>query len=347
MKFTATQVAAVLQGKIEGDENTVISDLAKIEEGKAGALCFLSNEKYESYLYTTEASIVIVAKDLELKEAVKPTLIRVKDPYTAFATLLSTYEAMTKVVKSGISEKASVAKTARIGNDVYIGDYAVIDEHARIENGAQIFPNTYVGQHARVGEGSLLYANVNVYTRCVIGKNCIVHSGSVIGSDGFGHAPQADGSFQKIPQLGNVILEDNVELGANCTIDRATLGSTVIKEGAKLDNLIQVGHNAIIGENTVIAAQAGISGTTKIGKNNMIGGQAGIVGHISTAAGVKIQAQSGVGKKISEANVSVSGTPADEYRATLKSQVIFRKLPEMAKKIEALEQKLKDLDNQA
>lgn len=347
MKFTATQVAAVLQGKIEGDENKVINDLAKIEEGKAGALCFLSNTKYESYLYSTEASIVIVSEDLVLKEKVKPTLIRVKDPYTAFATLLSTYEAMTKVVKSGISEKASVAETARVGENVYIGDFVVIDEHARIGDGAQIYPNTYVGQHAKVGKGSLLYANVNIYTRCTIGENCIIHSGTVVGSDGFGHAPQADGSFQKIPQLGNVIIEDNVELGANCTIDRATMGSTIIKEGAKLDNLIQVGHNAIIGEHTVIAAQAGISGTTKIGKSNMIGGQAGVVGHISTAAGVKIQAQSGVGKTVSEENKSISGTPADEYRNTLKSQVIFRKLPEMAQKIEALEKKLKDLENQA
>ncbi len=343
MKFSAKQVAAVIQGKVEGDENAVINDFSKIEEAHAGALCFLSNLKYEHYLYTTKAAIVVVAEDLELKEKVNATLIRVADPYSAFASLLKTYEAMTKVVKSGISEKASIAETARIGEDVYIGDFVVIDEHARIDGGSQIYPNTYVGQHARVKSNSILYSNVNVYSRCQIGNDCIIHSGSVIGSDGFGHAPQADGSFEKIPQLGIVILEDKVEIGANCAIDRATMGSTVIKAGAKLDNLIQVGHNAIIGENTVIAAQAGISGTTKIGKNNMIGGQAGIVGHISTAAGVKIQAQSGVGKTVLQENKSISGTPADEYRNTLKSQVIFRKLPEMAKKIEALEKKLDEL----
>ena len=239
MKFSATQVAAVIQGKVEGDENAVIIDLAKIEEGHAGALCFLSNPKYEQHLYTTKASIVIVSNDLVLKEEVSPTLIRVEDPYTAFTVLLKTYEQMTKVVKTGISEKASVASTARIGEDVYIGDFVVIDEHVKIENGAQVYPNSYVGQHANVGENSIIFSNVNVYARCEIGKNCIVHSGAVVGSDGFGFAPQKDGTFQKIPQLGNVILEDNVEIGANSTIDRATMGSTRIMQGAKIDNLVQ------------------------------------------------------------------------------------------------------------
>jgi UDP-3-O-[3-hydroxymyristoyl] glucosamine N-acyltransferase len=347
MKFSATQVAAVIQGKIEGDENAVIHDLAKIEEGKEGALCFLANPKYEQHLYETKASIVIVSEDLKLKEAVHPTLIRVSDPYTAFTTLLKTYEQMTKVVKSGISEKASIAETAKIGKNVYVGDFVVVDEHARIGDGAQVYPNSYLGQHAKLGANSVVYSNVNIYYRCEIGENCIIHSGTVMGSDGFGFAPQADGSFEKIPQLGNVVLENNVEVGANCTLDRATMGSTRIKNGAKIDNLVQIAHNVVIGENTVVAAQAGISGSTKIGKNNMIGGQAGLVGHISTAAGVKIQAQSGVGKTVSEANTSISGTPANEYRNTLKSQVLFRKLPDMAKKIEALQKKLDELKNQA
>lgn len=347
MKFSATQIAAVIDGKIEGNPDEIIFALAKIEEGHKGALCFLSNPKYENHIYTTSASIVIVSEDLELKKEVTPTLIRVKDPYLAFTIILKTYEAMTKVVKTGVSPKASIAETARIGKDVYIGDFAVIEEHAKIDNGAQIFPNTYVGQHVRIKENSILYANVNIYSRCEIGKDCIIHSGTVVGSDGFGHAPQADGSFEKIPQLGNVIIEDNVEVGANCTIDRATMGSTILKQGVKLDNLVQVAHNVVIGENTVIAAQAGISGTTKVGKNNMIGGQAGIVGHISTADYVRIQAQSGVAKSVEEPKTALSGTPADDYRSTLKSQVIFRKLPEMAKKIEALEQKLAQLKNQA
>ncbi len=346
MKFSATQVAAVIQGKIEGDPNAVIYSLAKIEEGKEGALCFLSNAKYEQYLYSTEASIVIVSDDLELKGQVGTTLIRVQDPYSAFTTLLKTYEAMTKVVKSGVSDKASIAETARIGENVYIGDFAVIDEHVRIEDGVQIYPNSYVGQHAKIAEKSVIYSNVSIYSLCEIGAQCIIHSGAVIGSDGFGFAPQADGSFEKIPQLGNVVLEEQVEIGANCTIDRATMGSTTIKKGTKIDNLVQIAHNVVIGENTVIAAQAGISGSTKIGKNNMIGGQAGIVGHIYTADQVRIQAQSGVGKAVTEDNASISGTPAAAYRDTLKSQVIFRKLPEMVKKIEALEQKLQELKNQ-
>lgn len=347
MKFTATQVAAVIQGKIEGNPDETIIALAKIEEGHKGALCFLSNPKYENHLYATKASIVIVSDELKLKHDVAPTLIRVADPYTAFSVLLKTYEAMTAVIKTGISDKASIADSARIGKDVYIGDFVVIDEHVKIDDGVQIYPNTYVGQHVRIKEKSILYSNVNVYSRCQIGKACIIHSGTVVGSDGFGHAPQPDGSFIKIPQLGDVIIEDYVELGANCTIDRATLGSTIIKQGAKIDNLVQIAHNVIVGENTVIAAQAGISGTTKIGKNNMIGGQAGIVGHISTADYVRIQAQSGVAKTVTEPKSALSGSPADDYRNTLKSQVLFRKLPEMAKKIEALEQKLAELNNQA
>ncbi len=347
MKFSATQVAAVIQGKIEGNPDEQIFTLAKIEEGQKGALCFLSNPKYEHHLYTTAASIVIISQDLELKSEVSPTLIRVADPYMAFTILLKTYEAMTKVVKTGISEKASIADTARIGKDVYIGDFVVIDDHAKIENGAQIYPNSYIGQHARVRENSILHANVTIYSRCEIGEKCIIHSGTVIGADGFGFAPNAKGEFEKIPQLGNVVIEDNVEIGANTTIDRATMGSTLIMKGAKIDNLVQIAHNVIIGQNTVIAAQAGISGSTKIGKNNMIGGQAGIVGHISIADNVKIQAQSGVGKTVSKPNSGLSGTPANDNLSTLKSQVVFRNLPQLAKKIEALEQKLAQLKNQA
>lgn len=343
MKFSATQVAAVIQGQIEGDEKAVVYDLAKIEEAKKGTLCFLANPKYEQHLYRTEASIVIINNDLKLKQKVNATLIRVPDAYTAFATLLQTYEQIMKVNKSGISDKAIIAETAKIGQNVYIGAGAVIDEHARIADNVQIYPNTYIGDHAKVGEGSILYANVSIYHRCEVGATCILHAGVVVGCDGFGHAPQADGTFQKIPQLGNVVIEDYVELGANCTIDRATMGSTIIERGAKLDNLIQLGHNAIIGANTVIAAQAGISGSTKIGSNNMIGGQAGIVGHIYTANGVKVNAQSGVTKSIKQENKLVTGSPAYDYTASLRSQSVVRKLPDLMSRIIDLEQKLEEL----
>ncbi len=347
MKFNATQIAAVVQGTVEGNPEVTIHALSKIEEGGQGSLSFLANPKYEEYLYKTKASVVIVKDDLQLKSPVEATLIRVKDPYTSFALLLKTYEEITKVVKAGISAHAVISEKARIGKNVYIGDFVVVDDHARIEDGVQIYPHTYIGQHAKIKEHTIIYSNVSVYTRCEIGEHCIVHAGAVIGADGFGFAPQSNGQFEKIPQLGNVVIEDYVEIGANTTIDRATMGSTLIKSGAKLDNLVQIAHNVEIGENTVIASQAGISGSTKIGKNNMIGGQAGIVGHIATADNVRIQAQSGLAKSITEDGAGLSGTPADEYRNTLKSQVLFRKLPELAKKIEALEKKLDELNNQA
>lgn len=343
MKFTATQIAAVVQGKIEGNENTIVHTLSKIEEADEHSLCFLANLKYEEYLYQSKAGIIIISNDLQLKKPVSNTLIRVSDPYASFTLLLKTYEQITAVQKSGIHEKAIVSSSARIGKNVYLGPGVVIDEFVIIKDNVQIFANTYVGEQVIIGANTKIYSNVSLYNRTEIGEQVIIHAGAVLGSDGFGHAPQADGSFEKIPQLGNVVIEDKVEIGANCTIDRATMGSTIIKRGAKLDNLIQIAHNVVIGENTVIAAQAGISGSTKIGKNNMIGGQAGIVGHISTANGVKINAQSGLSKTIKEENIAVTASPAFNYTAALRSQAVFKKLPELQQKIAELEAKIKEL----
>jgi len=345
MKFTAKQIAAVVQGKIEGDEDAVVYSLAKIEEDASGALCFLANSKYEKFLYTSKASIVIVNEDLEVKEEIGPTIIRVKDAYASFGTLLKMYEEITKELKEGIHPTASIAENARIGSDVYIGAGCCIDEHARIEDGALIYPNSYIGSMSKVGSGTIIYAGVKVYKMCEIGKNCIIHSGTVIGCDGFGFAPQEDGSYQKLPQLGNVVIEDEVEIGANCTIDRATMGSTRIEKGAKLDNLIQIAHNAVIGAHTVIAAQAGISGSAKIGRNNMIGGQAGIVGHISLADGTKVNAQSGVTKGTKQPNQALNGSPAFEYQKALRAQVVFKKLPELQERIAEMEKIVDKLQN--
>lgn len=343
MKFSAIQVAAVIQGLIEGDEKAEVTTLAKIEEASEGALCFLANTKYEDYLYTTKASIVIINDSLELKKPVSTTLIRVPDAYLAFSTLLTTYEQITKVTKTGISEYSAISASAKIGSNVYIGPYAVIDDHVVIGDNVQIYPHTYVGSHCKVGDNSIIYANVSIYDRCEMGKNCVIHAGAVIGSDGFGFAPKGDGTYNKIPQLGNVVLGDHVEIGANSAIDRATMGSTLVCSGTKIDNLVQLAHNVVIGENTVIAAQAGISGSTKLGKNNLIGGQAGLIGHLQLADGTKVNAQSGVTKSIREPNTAVNGSPAFDYNATIRSQVIFRKLPDLANKLAELEQKLEEL----
>jgi UDP-3-O-[3-hydroxymyristoyl] glucosamine N-acyltransferase len=340
MKFTAQQIATLVKGRVEGDPQSSVRAFAKIEEGRDGDLCFLANAKYEEFLYTTAASIIIVNESLVLREPIKAALIRVPDAYAAFALLMQTYKDLTAAApKTGREAHSVVDETAVVHETSFIASFAYIGKHVHIGNGAQIYPNVYIGDHARIGDGTILYAGVCIYDHCVIGKNCIVHAGSVIGSDGFGFAPD-NGTFKKIPQMGNVEIEDDVEIGANCTIDRATIGSTRIRKGTKLDNLIQIAHNVEIGESTVIASQSGISGSTKMGSHCMVGGQVGIVGHIRIADGVKINAQSGVSKAIDEPGTSVTGSPAFEYRASLKSQAAIRQLPNLLKRVAELEKLL-------
>lgn len=342
MTFSAAQIAALINGKTEGDANVSVASFGKIEEAQNGQLAFLANPKYEEYLYTTKASVIIINASLELRQPVSATLIRVPDAYTAFATLLNTYQKMMQQQLAGIQEPCYISKSASYGLNVFIGAFAYLGENVKLGNGAKIYPNVYLGNNVRIGDNSIIHAGVKIYHDCVIGNNVIIHAGTVIGSDGFGFAPQADGSFQKVPQIGNVIVEDNVEIGANTTIDRATIGSTIIKSGAKLDNLIQIAHNVEIGNSTVVAAQSGISGSTKVGKGVMIGGQVGIVGHINIGDGAKINAQSGVSKSV-EPGKAVTGSPAHDYTSALRSQAISRKLPELEKRIKELEALVKQL----
>lgn len=343
MQFSAAQIAVLINGKVEGDPNIAVGSFGKIEEATAGQLSFLANPKYEDYLYTTSASIVIVNDSLELRQAVNASLIRVPDAYSAFATLLTKYQELRTQQLVGRQDPSYVSDSATLGEGVFIGAFAYIGEKARIGNQVKIFPHVYIGNNVTIGDNSIIHPGVKIYYDCKIGRQVTIHAGSVIGSDGFGFAPQADGSFKKVPQIGNVVVEDGVEIGANATIDRATIGSTTIKAGAKLDNLIQVAHNVEVGHNTVIAAQAGVSGSTKIGNNVMIGGQAGIVGHISIADGSKINAQSGVSKSIKTPNTAVTGSPAFDYTSALRSQAVSRNLPDMEKRLKELEQLVKQL----
>ncbi len=342
MQFKATEICVLLNGELEGNPDVVVSSLAKIEEGRIGALSFLSNPKYEPYLYSTEASVVIVNKSLVLEKPIQATLIRVDDAYSAFSILLEKYNTI-KLNKYGIEEPNFISKSAKIGKDCYIGAFAYIGHNVKIGDNVKIYPQAYVGDNSIVEDGTTLFAGVKVYSDCNIGKNVIIHSGAVIGSDGFGFAPQADGSFQKVAQIGNVIIEDDVEIGSNTSIDRATIGSTIIKKGVKLDNLIQIAHNVEVGVNTVIASQSGISGSTRIGESCIIGGQVGIVGHINIAKGSQINAKSGISKSITEENKQWNGAPVSPFRDSLKMQAVYRRLPDLEKKIEELEQKLRDL----
>ncbi len=343
MQFSATKIAAFTNGNIEGDENASVSSFGKIENAQPGEITFLSNPKYEEFLYNTKASIVLINHSLELKQKVNATLIRVVDAYSAFALLLNEYQkAQTQELK-GVQIPVYISASASMGQNVFVGAFSYIGENVIIGNNTKILPNAYIGDNVNIGDNCIIYPGVKIYFGCLLKNNIIIHSGSIIGSDGFGFAPQPDGSFQKISQIGNVIIEDNVEIGSNTTIDRATMGSTLIKEGAKLDNLIQIGHNAEIGENTVIAAQAGISGSTKIGKNVMIGGQAGLVGHIQIADGSKINAQSGVSKSMKTPNTTVTGSPAHDYINVLKSQATFKNLPQIEKRLKKLEDLVKKL----
>lgn len=346
MQFTAQQIADLIDGKIEGDPDVAVSSFGKLEEATKGQLAFFANPKYEEYLYSTKASVIIINSAFQPEKEISATLIRVPDAYSSFAVILTEYAKMARANLTGIQQPAYISATARMGENIFIGAFAYLGEKVIIGNNVKLYPQVYLGDNVTIDDDSILYPGVIIHHDCVIGKNVSIHAGTVIGGDGFGFAPQADGSFKKVPQIGNVVVEDNVEIGANTTIDRATIGSTVIKSGVKLDNLIQIAHNVEVGNNTVIAAQSGVSGSTKIGKNVMIGGQAGIVGHIQIADGSKINAQSGVGKSIKTPNTAVTGSPAFDYSHALRSQILSRNLPELEKRIKDLEQMVERLKNE-
>ncbi len=342
MQFPASQIALIVNGTVEGDPAVMVQSFGKIEDAGQGQLTFFANPKYEEYLYTTKASVIILNEGYELKEKITASLIRVPDAYIAFATLLSKYQEIIQQQLQGIQEPSYIAKTAKYGQNVFIGAFAYLGEDVVVGNNSKIYPNAYLGNNVVVGDNTIIHPGAKIYFDCKIGSNVIIHAGVIIGSDGFGFAPQADGTLKKVPQIGNVIIEDNVEIGSNSTIDRATIGSTIIRSGAKLDNLIQIAHNVDIGNSTVIAAQAGVSGSTKIGKGVMIGGQAGIVGHIQLGDGSKVNAQSGVSKSI-EPGKAVTGSPAFDYTSALRSQAAARKLPELEKRVKELEALVKQL----
>lgn len=341
MEISIKEIAQMLGGKLEGGNiDMKIHRLEKIEEAKAGSIAFLSNLKYEPYLYTTKASAVIVSNDLELEKPIKTVLIRVENPYGAFADLLSAYDQLTQVKKNGIEQPSFQHDSASIPSDIYLGAFSYIGENVVIGEGSLIYPHVTIEAGVEIGKNTIIFSGVKVYKDCKIGSNCIIHSGVVVGSDGFGFAPQEDGSYKKIPQTGNVILEDDVELGANTTIDRATMGSTILRRGVKIDNLVQIAHNVDIGEHTVVAAQAGISGSAKIGKYCQIAGQVGITGHLSIADHTIIGPQSGVPKSITTPGKVWTGTPIMEHRDFLKSSILLRNLPHLAERLREVEKKL-------
>ena len=338
MKFTAEQIAGILEGTVIGNANAEVSTLSKIEEGIQGSLTFLANPKYKPYIYTTEASITIVNNDFVAEQELKTTLIKVEDAYKAFTKLLEYYNQI-KLNKSGIESPSYISDSASIGNDIYIGSFTYVGDNVKIGNNVKLFPNAYVGDNVVLGDNTIVFSGGKIYSECIIGSNCVINSGAIIGADGFGFAPNENGEYSKVPQIGNVILEDNVDVGAGTTIDRATLGSTIIRKGVKLDNQIQIAHNVEIGKNTVIAAQTGIAGSTKIGENCQIGGQVGIVGHITIGNNVKIQAQSGIGRSIKD-NEVLQGSPALSYGDYNKSYVHFKNLPKIIKNLNDLEKKV-------
>lgn len=343
MQFTAAQIATLINGRVEGNASATVDSFGKIEEAKANQLAFLANPKYEEFLYKTKASVIIVNETQELKESVNAALIRVPDAYTAFATLLHKYQEIMRQQLTGIQEPSFIHNTAVIGNNVFIGAFSYLSQNVQIGSNVKLYPGVFLGDNVIIGDNSVILPGVKIYHDCIVGKNVTIHAGTVIGGDGFGFAPQPDGSYKKVPQIGNVVVEDFVEIGSNSCIDRATIGSTIIRSGAKLDNLLQIAHNVEVGNNTVIAAQAGISGSTKIGNNVQIGGQAGIVGHIVIADGTRINAQSGVSKSIKTPNSAVTGSPAADYTSTLRSQAVTRNLPDLEKRVAELEKLVQQL----
>ncbi len=337
MEFTAEQIAGLLNGNVEGNPEAIVNTLSKIEEGASQSLSFLANLAYEEHLYTTDASIVIVNKGLTLEKPIKATctLVRVDDAYQSFTKLLEVYNQF-KHNKLGIDKQTSISESATLGEDLYVGAFSAIGDHAVIGNNVKMYPQCFIGDNVTIGENTIIYPGVKIYHDCVIGANCILHAGAVIGSDGFGFAPKKEGGFDKIPQIGNVILEDDVEIGPNNCIDRATMGSTLIKKGVKTDNLVHIAHNVVVGENTVLAGQTGISGSSKIGKNCMTGGQVGITGHITIGDNVKIAGQSGVSKNIKNDQI-LQGSPAFSYKDYMKSYAAFKNLPSIINRIKELE----------
>ncbi len=338
MKFTAEQIAGILEGEVIGNPNAEVYKLAKIEEGTKGSLTFLSNPKYQNFIYSTEATITIVNKSFETEQPISTTLIKVEDAYQSFSKLLEYYNQV-KLMKSGIEQPSVVSENVIYGENLYLGSFCYVGKNVKIGDNVKIYPNTFIGDNVTIGDNCVFFAGVRIYSETEIGKNCTIHSGSIIGSDGFGFAPLEDGTFSKIPQIGNVILEDDVDVGSCTTIDRATLGSTIIRKGVKLDNQIQVAHNVEIGENTVIASQTGIAGSSKIGKNCMIGGQVGIAGHLTIGNNVRIQAQSGVGRNVKDDEV-LQGSPSFTYSDFSKSYVHFKNLPKIVAEFEALKKQI-------
>ena len=339
MKFTAAQIAGILEGEVVGNPEAEVFKLSKIEEGTEGSLTFLANPKYTNYIYSTKATVTIVNNTFDPEQEITTTLIKVEDAYKSFSKLLEYYNQV-KLMKSGIEQPSVISDGVTYGSDLYLGSFCYVGKNVTIGNNVKIYPNSFIGDNVTIGDNCVFFAGVRIYSETVIGNRCTIHSGTIIGSDGFGFAPQEDGSYVKVPQIGNVIIEDDVEIGACTTVDRATLGSTIIRKGVKLDNHIQVAHNVEIGENTVIAAQTGIAGTTKIGKNCLIGGQVGFAGHLTIGDGVKIQAQSGIGKNL-EAGEVVQGSPAFNYGDFAKAFVHFRNLPKIVSDLEELKNTIK------
>ncbi|MCX2452924.1 UDP-3-O-(3-hydroxymyristoyl)glucosamine N-acyltransferase [Pedobacter sp. PLR] len=345
MQFTAKQISEFIDGTIEGDENAKVTELSKIEDGAAGALCFLSNPKYENYLYSTKASVVIVGNDFSPSQPIESTLIKVADPYSAFSVLLEKYnEVMNQMnTQSGIEQPCFIHPSAKIGKNVFIAAFSYISENVVIGEDTRIQSQVYVGADTEIGTNCQIFPGVKIYNRSVLGNNIVIHANTVIGSDGFGFAPQPDGTYSKIAQIGNVVIEDDVEIGANTSVDRATMGSTFIRKGVKLDNLIQIAHNVDVGAHTVVAAQTGISGSTKIGENSVIGGQVGIAGHLSLAKGTQIGAQAGINFNTTTEFKQWHGSPAQPLRDWMRASVIFKQLPTVEKRIVALENTISEL----
>jgi UDP-3-O-[3-hydroxymyristoyl] glucosamine N-acyltransferase len=341
MQLTANAICGLLGGTLEGNPDVVVTQPSKIEEGGEGTITFLANPKYESYLYKTTASIILVDEDFKPNQPITSTIIRVKNVYTAIATLLKHIETLERPLE-GISSLASIHASANLDNEIYVGEFSVISAGVKIGCNSKIHPQVFIGQGVTIGSNVIVHTGAKIYANCQIGNECIIHANAVIGSDGFGFAPQNDGSYKKITHVGNVIIKDNVEIGANTTIDRATFASTVIHEGVKIDNLVQIAHNVEIGANTVIAAQTGIAGSTKIGKNCRIGGQVGFAGHINIADGTQIQAQSGISGDITEENSKWFGSPAIPYNNYVRSYTVFKQLPELYRTLNRIEKKLKE-----
>ena len=341
MEFTVEQIAQMLNGEVKGNKTLKISQLAKIEEGSTGTISFLSNPKYEQYIYTTQATAVIVDNQFQPKKELHTTLILVENAYVAFTTLLQEYQKILAQSKRGIEQPSFISSTAKIGLNVYIGAFVYIGEHSKIGKNTKIYPKVSISDSCVIGDDCTIYSGAKIYHNTIIGDNCTIHSNAVIGADGFGFAPQADGTFSTIPQLGNVILENNVSIGANTTVDRATMGSTILREGVKIDNLVQIAHNVEIGKNTVIAALTGISGSTKVGENCMIGGQVGMAGHITVADKTIITAQSGITKTVKQSGRTLGGSPAQDSHNNLKSQVLYKNLPKIEQRLSAIEEILK------